>query len=83
MSKYKIQIQEDVLKALKKMDSNLKKRFDSAINDLLEDPLRFKPLRYELKGLYSARIGDFRLIYEISGNSIIIYTFEHRKKAYR
>ncbi len=55
MSRYKIQIQKDVLKSLKKMNSNLKRRFESALKDLLEDPFKFKPLRYELRGLYSAR----------------------------
>lgn len=49
MSKYKIQIQKGVLRSLKKMDSNLKRRFESALKDLLEDPFRSKPLRYELK----------------------------------
>ena len=83
MSKYKIQIQKDVLQSLKKMDSNLKDRFESVLKDLLEDPFKFKPLRYDLKGLYSARIGNFRLIYEIDGTMITIYAFEHRKRAYR
>ncbi len=83
MSRYKIQIQRDVLKSLKKLNSGLKRRFESALKDLLEDPLKFKPLRYELKGLYSARIGGFRIIYEIEGDTITICAFEHRKRVYR
>lgn len=83
MSKYKIQVQEDILKSLKKLDSSVKRRFESTLKDLLEDPFRFKPLKYELKGLYSARIGNFRLVYEIEEDTITIYAFEHRKTAYR
>jgi mRNA interferase RelE/StbE len=82
VSNYRIQTHKDVLKSLKKMDNNLKHRFEAAIKDLLEDPFRFKPLRYDLKGLYSARIGSFRLVYEVEGNIITIYAFEHRKRAY-
>lgn len=83
MRRYKIQIHKDVLQALKKMDSDLKRRFESTVKEILEDPFRFKPLRYNLKGLYSARIGSFRLIYEVEEYTVTIYAFEHRKKAYK
>jgi len=65
------------------MNSDLKRRFESALKDLLEDPFRFKPLRYPLRGLYSARIGNFRMVYEINGDVVTIYAFEHRRKVYR
>lgn len=83
MSRYRIQIQRDVLKSLKRMDGRFKHRFESTLKELLDDPFRFKPLRYDLKGLYSARIGSFRIIYEIEGDTITIYAFEHRRRAYR
>jgi len=65
------------------MNSDLKRRFESALEDLLDDPFRFKPLRYQLRGLYSARIGNFRVVYEIDGDVVTIYAFEHRRKVYR
>jgi len=39
VNRYKIQIQKDVLKSLKKMNSNLKHMFDSVLKDLLEDSI--------------------------------------------
>lgn len=81
--RYKIQIHRDVLQSLKKMDNNLKRRSESTLQDLLQDPFRYKPLRYNLKGLYSARIGNFRLIYEVEADTITVYAFEHRKRAYK
>jgi mRNA interferase RelE/StbE len=44
-----------------------------------------KPLRYELAGLYSARRGDYRVIYRINTRQhvIEIAAIEHRADAYR
>lgn len=33
---------------------------------IVDDPYRFKPLRYEFKGIYRARIGKYRIIFEIN-----------------
>lgn len=66
-----------------KLDKVLKVRVDKAIEKILKNPELGKPLKYDLAGLRSERIGKFRIIYEIKGEVIIFYTFEHRKKAYR
>jgi mRNA-degrading endonuclease RelE of RelBE toxin-antitoxin system len=44
-----------------------------------------KPLRLELAGLYSARRGDYRLIYRIDGprQQLEIVAIEHRADVYR
>ena len=42
----------------------------------------FKPLRYELKGYYRARIGRYRIIFKIDKDIVFIVGIEHRKKAY-
>ena len=53
---------------------------------LAESPRRVgKPLRLELAGLYSARRGDFRVIYQVDddANRVDIVAIEHRADAYR
>lgn len=53
---------------------------------LAENPHRIgKPLKLELEGLYSARRGDYRLIYRIDDhrNRIEIIAIEHRSDVYR
>lgn len=53
---------------------------------LAENPQRVgKPLKFELAGLHSARRGDFRVIYRISGpdRRIDVVAIEHRSDVYR
>lgn len=40
---------------------------------LLDDPHRVgKPLRFELEGFYSARRGQYRVIYSIDDDAVIV-----------
>lgn len=53
---------------------------------LAENPhLVGKPLRFELRGLHSARRGNYRVIYEILEAQVVvqIVTVRHRADAYR
>jgi mRNA interferase RelE/StbE len=53
---------------------------------LAENPRRVaKPLRGALEGLYSARRGEFRVIYAIDDEEIVVLvvTIAHRRDAYR
>ncbi|WP_341790129.1 type II toxin-antitoxin system RelE/ParE family toxin [Rickettsia endosymbiont of Polydrusus tereticollis] len=51
--------------------------------NLLSDPIKFgKPLRYNLKGCRSLRIGDYRVIYQIIDTTINILVIQHRKDCY-
>src|ERR1041385_4636808 len=44
-----------------------------------------KPLRGELEGLYSARRGEFRVIYEIdeAAHVVLVHRAQHRRGVYR
>jgi mRNA-degrading endonuclease RelE of RelBE toxin-antitoxin system len=44
-----------------------------------------KPLRGELEGMYSARRGDFRIIYEIDDEAkvVLVHRAQHQRRAYR
>jgi mRNA interferase RelE/StbE len=53
---------------------------------LAENPRRVgKPLRNELAGTYSARRGEFRVIYDIDDDRIRteVISIRHRRDAYR
>lgn len=53
---------------------------------LAEAPHRVgKTLRNELAGRYSARRGEFRIIYEIRDDRVVVrvITIRHRRDAYR
>jgi len=63
----------------------MKKRADSIIRRLEAEPFIGKPLRGELEGKRSFRIGDYRLIYIIDEKNKIVtlLTIRPRKSAYR
>ena len=79
---YTLVISPKLLKKLEKLDKAEKERVSDKINDILENPEKYKPLRYELKGLRSARVGKWRIIYRIEGNEVIILSIGHRKNVY-
>jgi mRNA interferase RelE/StbE len=53
------------------------------LESLAEDPLAGKPLTGPLKGLRSLRIGDWRVVYEVRKNSVVVLTVNNRKDIYR
>lgn len=60
--------------------------FEFIVGPLAENPKRVgKPLREPLAPLYSARRGDYRVIYRIEDDRLIIeiITIEHRRDVYR
>ncbi len=44
-----------------------------------------RPLLWDFEGLFSARRGDYRIIYEIldSENTVLIHRVDHRRSVYR
>ena len=51
---------------------------------LAEHPEVFgKPLQRTLKGYWKFRVGDYRVVFKISGDEIIILGIAHRKSIYR
>ncbi|MEW6607509.1 MAG: type II toxin-antitoxin system mRNA interferase toxin, RelE/StbE family [bacterium] len=46
-------------------------------------PELLQPLRYSLKSLWVLRVGDYRIIYKIEGNTIAILKIGHRKEVYQ
>lgn len=50
---------------------------------LMLDPIGFgKPLRYNLKGCRSLRVGDYRILYQINKQTILVVAIKHRKEVY-
>jgi mRNA interferase RelE/StbE len=59
---------------------------DYLVGPLLENPHRVgKPLRGDLVGLYSERVGAYRIVYEIDQGSrtVRVISIDHRADVYR
>ena len=51
--------------------------------ELAENPEKGAPLSGRFKGFYRYRVGDYRVIYTVSGDSIIVLRIGHRSRVYR
>lgn len=63
---------------------NIKLRIRKAIEDrLILDPLKFgEPLRRSLAGFRKLRVGDYRVIYQVQGRTVVILKIGHRREVY-
>ena len=85
MKKYSIRYTKEARKKIERLDSSIKLIIKKAIESLLTNPYKGKPLSYELAGLYSLRTYDYRIIYRIKENQLIIIVISvgHRKEIYK
>ena len=81
---YRIIYHEDASHDLEKISRNIQQKILKAVESRLSRaPEIFgKPLRYSLKGLWSLRVGDYRVIYCIVKEEIIILRIGHRREVY-
>ena len=85
---YKIEISKLAAKDLDRIysiDRKLYYRLITTIETLKKSPFQGKPLKGRLQGDYSLRLGDYRIIYAIHKDKLVIYIIDlgHRKEIYR
>ena len=69
---------------IKKLDSRIKDRIGKTLLRLKEEPLRFaEKLSDPILGEYRFRIGDYRVIFDIEGNEIVVLRVGHRREIYK
>jgi len=70
---------------LPKIDGKNRGMIKRAIEDrLATQPETYgKPLRKTLKGYWKLRVGDYRIVFKVSSNSILIFGIIHRKEVYK
>lgn len=73
-----------VEKDLPSINRNLQERIRHAIEKrLTTEPTYYgEPLRHRLKGYWKLRVGDYRVIYTIAGQQVLIAAIGHRKEIY-
>lgn len=84
---YEVEITPEGLRHLSRLPDKVREAALSAIlGPIAENPRRLgKPLLGELEGLHSARRGDYRIIYEIFEEQmvVLIHRVQHRRDVYR
>ena len=63
-------------------DQKSKEILKKHIKKLCENPELGKPLEGSYKGVRSERVGPFRLLYSLKGETLYLIRFRHRKKVY-
>ena len=86
---YKLAIKESLdkkFKKLQKKDKAMLQLIYSKVQDILDDPFRFKPLRKPLQNKRRVHIGgSFVLVYEINEEEhlVTLLNFDHHDNVYK
>ena len=76
---YKSSVSHD----LKKIQTAEKERILRGIETTLQkNPRGGEPLHGEFEGLFKLRIGDYRVVYALSGQDVLVLRIRHRSEAY-
>jgi len=79
----KILYKSSVARDLKQIGPKDKERILRQIKSILvDDPRGWEPLHGEFEGLRKLRVGDYRVIYALVGEDVLILRIRHRGKAY-
>ena len=73
---------EKQLKKLKNKDRVLFERLAGKLKEIRQNPEHYKPLGNVLKGCRRAHLDPFVIIFEISGDLIVVHYVKHHDKAY-
>lgn len=82
---YKIFYHSDIAsKDLPDIPANIKVRIKKAVEErLLREPDKYgEPLKRGLRGYRKLRVGDYRVVYRVDKENIIVLKIGHRKEVY-
>ncbi len=66
------------------LDSRTKERIGKTLLRYKEEPLRYaEKLSDSRLGTYRFRIGDYRVVFDIEGDEIVVLRVGHRREIYR
>ncbi len=82
---YSVRIKGSAAKELARMPCDARTRLVEAIDGLSEQPLSGSPLKGGLRGLRRLRVGNYRVVYELRDDELVVLVVRvaHRRDAYR
>jgi mRNA interferase RelE/StbE len=82
--KYSLLYTHKAVKDIGKLDKSVKDRIGQTLLRYKENPLYYaESLKDSSLGSYRFRIGDYRVVFDIEGNDIIILRVGDRKEIYK
>ena len=82
---YSIRIRNSARRELAQLPREARERVIAAIDALGEQPLAGSPLKGGLRGLRRQRVGDYRILYELLDDELVVLVVRvaHRRESYR
>ena len=81
---FNVKFKKSVARDLKRIDKNQTERILGKIDEELPDKAEsFPVLSGKFSGLRKFRVGDYRVIYSIIGDTALILRISHRREAYK
>ena len=81
---YKLLYTKSAVTDIQKLDTIAKKRIKKKMEEYALNPLIYaKKLTHAVIGSYRWRVGNYRIVFDIEGNKIIILRIGHRREIYK
>jgi mRNA interferase RelE/StbE len=82
--KYSLAYTRKAVRDIEQLEEKAKKRIGDTLKRYAEDPFKYaNKLTDPRLGSYRFRIGEYRVIFDLDGNKIVILRVGHRKDIYR
>lgn len=83
---YRVEIAREAIRALAKLDKPIRRRLQTAIAKLGDDPRPHGAIALQgLSGAYRVRVGDYRVVYAVDDGRLVVLVVDlgHRREIYR
>jgi mRNA interferase RelE/StbE len=81
---YRLVYTNRAVKDIQKLEPQIKARIGKALLRFESNPLRHAtPLTNSSLGTYRFRVGDYRVIFDLEGDDIVVLRVGHRRQIYR
>ena len=81
---YRLVYTQKAVRDIDRLDAGVKKRIGTTLLRFKDNPLQYsEQLTDPELGGYRFRIGDYRVIFDIEGNDIVVLRAGHRKEIYK
>ncbi len=78
---YSLRPTSDFIKELSKIDRSIKILIEKKLERIKANPRLSKPLEHEAN-CYSERVKNYRIVFEVKGEEVILYRVRKREDAY-
>lgn len=82
--KYSLVYTHRAEKDIKKLDPQIRMRVGKALLNLQSNPIGLSEMLTDPRiGTNRFRVGDYRIVFDISGSDVVVLRIGHRKEIYR